>query len=362
MTSPLSPAQFNTVFDTIRIANLRTRRSAHSTRAAHSPTHRAHARARTLRLAVDVTKAANCPQSQISINPLPIIDTSASPSSSASAQSQAPPPACSAVAQPRPTSPPLLRRRPALKCVIPASGLPLDDEFVTVLLSTGSPGRRHMWRTHKKSATISDFRREDEAPYNRQPVALRGEAVVPIGSRSAAPRLSIDISPSFSVEEIVSCVSDPGERSTAPLSRPTIRAPPATDRPRADVPVDVVEDAWEGASLFAGYSMNSAQDYKSETDYPSPTSALTSVMTLSSTSSSFGDLICSPRGTTWYSSFGVAPASAASEAGSLSSSQSSAQSENELVTPENTNDHMLKRKSFQAFECQKLSKCARLTY
>ncbi|KAL1744291.1 hypothetical protein HDZ31DRAFT_38957 [Schizophyllum fasciatum] len=310
MTSPLSPGQFHSVFHTIRNANIDMRRSAQCARESYCPTGHAHHRARKLRLGIDLTKAARCPQSQISINPLPIIDINPSPSALGADAAAAIAPS------------PVLRRRPALKCVIPTSGWQSsDDELVTVALSPASAARarrEHMWRAHRKSKTIADFRSH------------------------VAPRLSLDITPVFSVEAVLPCLSEPA----SPRTRRNPCVSSAIDRPRADVPVDVMSDMWEDVSPADGHS---------------PGSAFSSVMTLSSSASSFGNLLCSPRGTTWYSDNRV-PASATWNLGSSTSSQASSASDSMLATPENPSTVLLKRKSFQMHEGRRQSKCARMTY
>lgn len=315
MTAPLSPTQFTAVLDTIRTANLHMRRAADSARASYSPKGHAHRRARKLQLGVNVIKAANCPQRQVSIIPLPIIDISPSPTSQPETTVELP-------------SPPPLRRRPALKCAIPSGGLSLDETALSVLLSSGSATRARrdqMWRgAHRKSATIGSC------------ADLR------------APRLSIDMTPVFSVAAVVPSLSEPAMRRAC--SRPALHVPPATDRPRADVPVDAVEDTWEDISLAEAE------------DGLSPASAFLSDMSLCSSSSSFGDLVCSPRGTTWYngtlSEYGTAPTFCGTGC-SLSSQGYS--SDAMLITLDNSSC-TLKRKSFDVFEGRRPSKCARINW
>ncbi|TFK71745.1 hypothetical protein BDN72DRAFT_837325 [Pluteus cervinus] len=67
------------LFAVIQQANERYRRVAREIRQSLRPTLHAQRRALCLGLVVDIQKADNCPQRQISVQPLPIIDTTPSP-------------------------------------------------------------------------------------------------------------------------------------------------------------------------------------------------------------------------------------------------------------------------------------------
>jgi len=72
-TPTLIPAQ--SLIDILRRANLHYQAIAKELRGSRYPTHHARRRATELGLVVDIHKADNCPQRQISVHPLPLLDT-----------------------------------------------------------------------------------------------------------------------------------------------------------------------------------------------------------------------------------------------------------------------------------------------
>ncbi|KAJ7139341.1 hypothetical protein C8R44DRAFT_939092 [Mycena epipterygia] len=86
MSSFLSRPHFDRLASILTESNEHYRTVAAEVRAAKRPTHHARTRAHKLGLAVNITRAVNCPEGQVSTIPLPIVDRAPSPSAPARKQ------------------------------------------------------------------------------------------------------------------------------------------------------------------------------------------------------------------------------------------------------------------------------------
>ncbi|KAF8641536.1 hypothetical protein AX16_009913 [Volvariella volvacea WC 439] len=78
-TNTLSYSQLNDLISILRIANAKYQYLAAKSRESVCYTHHAKAKAFHLGLSINIKKARNCPQRQISVIPLPVLDLSPSP-------------------------------------------------------------------------------------------------------------------------------------------------------------------------------------------------------------------------------------------------------------------------------------------
>lgn len=118
-TTPVSPLQAHHIRNLILIlrhANTHYRAVAAHIRASLHPTQHARNHARRLGLQVNINKAVRCDQKQVSVVPLPILDTSYTP-----VAATGPSVSLSGIAYELRSIPSQssLKRRPALKCAIP---------------------------------------------------------------------------------------------------------------------------------------------------------------------------------------------------------------------------------------------------
>ncbi|KAF5377283.1 hypothetical protein D9615_006468 [Tricholomella constricta] len=132
--TPLEPYHIRNLILILRRANDHYTHVAARIRASLRPTLHARRRAQYLGLTIDVQSAHNCPQKQVSVVPLPILEVSPAPAALVhDIREQAREP---------------LKRRPALKCAIPRSTIltRTSPNGTTSALSSGS---------HYSSVTLS---------------------------------------------------------------------------------------------------------------------------------------------------------------------------------------------------------------
>ncbi|KAJ7652153.1 hypothetical protein DFH06DRAFT_1134679 [Mycena polygramma] len=145
----MSPRHFERLSTILSESNEHYRAVAAAVRAAKKPTFHARTRAQKLGLSLDIKLAVNCPERQVSVIPLPVIDRAPSPSQ-----------------QPRPRG--RASQRPALRLVlpraqadVPCSGGPYSTVALTpapAVAPTVLGGQNVPWRgpTSRFSLTPSD--------------------------------------------------------------------------------------------------------------------------------------------------------------------------------------------------------------
>ncbi|KAJ6569409.1 hypothetical protein B0H19DRAFT_1135344 [Mycena capillaripes] len=140
----ISPRHFSRLSTILSESNEHYRTVAAAVRAAKKPTYHARTRAQKLGLSLDIKRAISCPEREVSVVPLPVIDRAPSPDQQ----------------QPQP------RGRPALRLVVPRAqaDVPVSTgPYSTIKLSpapapTVLRGQNNPWRgpTSRFSLTPSD--------------------------------------------------------------------------------------------------------------------------------------------------------------------------------------------------------------
>lgn len=215
----------------LRNANSRYQLIADDMRRCITFTHHARKRAEGLRLAVDVVKARNCPHRVVAVEPLPILDTTISPT-----QVEAPP------------RPPL-RRRKALKCVIPPIVIP-------------APGSERRLQSNQELLSALSPQLMQLAP-----CVLR-DSDNPW--RGPSSRFSITPNDVREISEIIPMIhiSPEGERKTdfPPAPAPGLRSLP-------DVPIDETERYWIDLDFSTSPFSMSTESSSSSSGLMTPVSA-----------------------------------------------------------------------------------------
>ncbi|KAJ7356498.1 hypothetical protein DFH08DRAFT_802539 [Mycena albidolilacea] len=179
----LSPRHFSRLSTLLKDANARYAVVATSVRAATQPSHSARARAHKLGLAVNVRAAAACPEAQVSVNPLPVLERSTPPPTSPLPHKQQ---------QQQPTLQ-QQRGRPALRLVLPRAQ-------ADVPISTGPYSTISLAPTPQPSAAAA------------APTVLRGQNVPWRG-----PTSRFSVTPSDPIFSVAPALCHQGPSDLAPF-------------------------------------------------------------------------------------------------------------------------------------------------
>ncbi|KAK7008153.1 hypothetical protein R3P38DRAFT_1628231 [Favolaschia claudopus] len=239
----LSAPHFLRLSSILKQANEHYHFVAASTRAATHPTHHARTRAEKLGLAINIERAVNCPGNQVSVVPLPIIETS---------------PASSPILPVPQLSKPV-RGRPALRLVVPQMTRPQAD----VPVSTG------------------------HTPAAAAPTVLRGKNIPWRG-----PTSRFSVTPN---EPIFAFSVPPQEAQPAQIFNVRPRPAPKPEEPPV-VPELLFEfdadDEWMDLEL--GYPPSGAADYAPSSSSESSSPSMTASNSSGPTTPDDGDVVMPP--------------------------------------------------------------------